>query len=179
MDPLGLPTSNPNILIGGGGAGIDPDVNDLPPTAPPTSPVPGVEPIGQIVTNLVQQARQVGNCLLHGRWAGLGGAFWGWVFGWEVAMGQECGEQMATLLNIAGGAEALEKVVQVITTAQTISDALKVLGSLNTPGAALAAYAGGLAWLIRQLNGPRGIIIQGNWPVIGGPGAFVWAIPGR
>jgi hypothetical protein len=177
IDPLGLPTSHPGILLPGGGSGIDPDVDDLPPVPPPTSPVPGV--IVETIVDLVQQARQVGGCLLNGQWDGLGGHWWGWVFGWEVAMGEECGNQMANLLNIAGGAEALERVVQVITTARTISDALKVLGSLNTPGAALAAYAGALAWLIRQLNGPRGIVIQGNWPVIGGPGAFVWAIPGR
>ena len=56
-------------------------------------------------------------------------------------MNQACGNTMADLLDISGGAEALEKIVNILAAAEHFRCAQKCLGEF-TAGTALAVYAG-------------------------------------
>ena len=47
-----------------------------------------------------------------------------------------------------------------------------------TPALALAIYGWVLSVNIDKVNWSQGVCIQGNWPVINGPGAFIWAVAG-
>ena len=114
--------------------------------------------------------------IIHGHWDGLGGHWWGWPFGWQVAINQPSAANLAYVLTgFKGGARMFDAIVQVIR-AGGVSTGVKALAM--TWAAAAAIYAAALGANILVVNGAKGVKIQGNWPVVGGPGAFIWAIRG-
>lgn len=115
-------------------------------------------------------------CLVRGNWDGLGGHWWGWPFGWQVSLNYECAGTMAGVLMGAGGGGKLFNVIKSVATAQNVSAGIKALSL--TAGTIIAIYAFVLGLNILSVRNNKGVRIQGNWPIIGGPGAFVWAIRG-
>jgi hypothetical protein len=114
--------------------------------------------------------------VIRGNWDGLGGHWWGWPFGWQVAINQPSAANLAYVLTgFKGGARMFDAIVQVIG-AGGVSAGVKALSM--TWAAAAAIYAAALGANILAVNGSKGVKIQGNWPVVGGPGAFIWAIRG-
>ena len=111
--------------------------------------------------------------IINGDWSGLGGHWWGWPFGWSVGISGPTAATLANLLlGINGGGKLFDAVVQAVK-ARGVSAGLK--GLSLTAGAAIMLYAVALGLNIRAVNGKKGVRLQGNWPVVGGPGAFVWA----
>lgn len=111
--------------------------------------------------------------IVKGDWSGLGGHWWGWPFGWSVAISGPTAATLANLLlGVNGGGKLFDAVVQAVK-ARGVSAGVKSLSL--TAGAAIMLYAVALGLNIRAVNGRKGVRLQGNWPVIGGPGAFVWA----
>jgi hypothetical protein len=112
-------------------------------------------------------------CLFEGQWDGLGGSWWGWVLGWQVCMDHDCAEKLQDVLASLGGGDVLKEAGMKLLQ-EGISKALVVVKTSAL--IVLSVYAILLAANIWLVNGPNGVCIQGNWPVIGGPGAFVWAV---
>lgn len=115
-------------------------------------------------------------CLVRGGWDGLGGHWWGWPFGWQVSLNYECAGTMAGVLMGAGGGGKLFNVIKSVISSRNVSAGIKALSL--TAGTVIAIYAFVLGLNILSVRNNKGVRIQGNWPIIGGPGAFVWAIRG-
>jgi len=130
-----------------------------------------------IVAPSIDLALEVASCLIkNGDWGPLGGHTWGWAFGWQVCIDQDCADKLAKLLMDLGGGAALLKAIQQVLSAGGVAAGIAALSL--TAGAALAIYGFLLGVNVKAVNWSRGVCIQGNWPVIGGPGAFVWAAAG-
>jgi hypothetical protein len=157
---------------GGGGVGD----GEKPPKPPGKKPGTGVGIWAGITLPDATLAKDAALCLLHGDWNGLGGNWWGWAFGWQVCLDKECAEKVAKLLISLGGGSALLKSLGEVLAAETIAIGIKALSL--TAGALLAIYALFLGLNIRAVNWEKGVCIQGNWPIVDGPGAFVWAVAG-
>ncbi len=114
--------------------------------------------------------------IVKGDWNGLGDHWWGWPFGWSVGIKGNTADALANLLlGTNGGGKLFDAIYQAIK-AHGISAGTKALSI--TAGTAIALYAVALGLNIKAVNGKKGVRLQGNWPVIGGPGAFVWATKG-
>jgi hypothetical protein len=178
-DPLALPPVEPPD----GGNGFDP--SEPRPSRPqggrPARVLGGITlTVSGIVPPSPEKAREAAECLLKGSWDGLvrGASVFGfnptWVLGWSVCLDQACADKLADLLiSLGGGAILLDAVSKAF--AAGIAAAVNALVALPA-SAVLALYGLLLGALIKALNGPSGVCIHGNWPVVGGPGAFVWAL---
>jgi hypothetical protein len=114
--------------------------------------------------------------IVKGDWNGLGDHWWGWPFGWSVGIKGNTADALANLLlGTNGGGKLFDALYQAVK-AHGISAGTKALSI--TAGTAIALYAVALGLNIKAVNGKKGVRLQGNWPVIGGPGAFVWATKG-
>jgi hypothetical protein len=114
--------------------------------------------------------------IVKGDWNGLGDHWWGWPFGWSVGIKGDTAAALANLLlGTNGGGKLFDAIYQAIK-AHGISAGTKALSI--TAGTAIALYAVALGLNIKAVNGKKGVRLQGNWPVVGGPGAFVWATKG-
>lgn len=114
--------------------------------------------------------------IVKGDWNGLGDHWWGWPFGWSVGIKGNTADALANLLlGTNGGGKLLDAVYQAVK-AHGVSAGTKALSI--TAGLAIALYAVALGLNIKAVNGRKGVRLQGNWPVVGGPGAFVWATKG-
>lgn len=60
--------------------------------------------------------------------------------------------------------------------AESVSAGIRSLSL--TAGIAMAIYAAARGVNVLAVRNSKGVRIQGNWPVIGGRGAFIWAIKG-
>lgn len=166
---------NPIAMPGGGFGGVPPKPPDEKPAKPPgqqgsTGGWQGF--IAPAVDDAVEAAR----CLLNGSWGPLGGNFWGWAIGWQVCINQDCARKLQKLLTGLGGGTALLDSLKTLLGAQSVAAGLKAL--TLTAGLLIAIYGFLLGINIGLVNWAKGVCIQGNWPVIGGPGAFVWAVAG-
>lgn len=132
-------------------------------------------------TSLVQTAGasdyvDIAMGIVKGDWNGLGDHWWGWPFGWSVGIKGNTADALANLLlGTNGGGKLFDAIYQAIK-AHGISAGTKALSI--TAGTAIALYAVALGLNIKAVNGKKGVRLQGNWPVVGGPGAFVWATKG-
>lgn len=114
--------------------------------------------------------------IVKGDWNGLGDRWWGWPFGWSVGIKGNTADALANLLlGTNGGGKLFDAIYQAVK-AHGVSAGTKALSI--TAGTAIALYAVALGLNIKAVNGRRGVRLQGNWPVVGGPGAFVWATRG-
>lgn len=120
--------------------------------------------------------------LKQGFWDGLvrGISIFGinptWALGWSCCVSQECGEKLADLLLGLGGGSLLLDAVAATFAGGGVAAAVSALVALPAV-AVLALFGLVLALNIKAVNGPNGVCIHGNCPVVGGPGAFVWAQP--
>ncbi len=114
--------------------------------------------------------------IVKGDWNGLGDHWWGWPFGWSVGIKGNTADALANLLlGTNGGGKLFDAIYQAVK-AHGVSAGTKALSI--TAGTAIALYALALGLNIKAVNGRKGVRLQGNWPVVGGPGAFVWATKG-
>ena len=171
-------TALPKPGSGGGGGGDNPPKPKNPPMPPPNSGSGGI--------NLppFDDAVAVARCFVNGKWGPL--ANWyitilgvkvpiGFAFGWQVCLDQACADKLANVLMGLGGGTTITGVVQQILV-QGVSAALK--GIVMTAGIALAIYGFLLGLNIKAVNWSKGVCLQGNWPIVGGPGALIWAVAG-
>jgi hypothetical protein len=131
---------------------------------------------GSIVVPPLNDALAAARCLIYGTWEGLGGHWWGWAGGWQVRIDKDCADRIANILMGLGGGPAILDSIRKVVASETIAAGIKALSI--TAGLAISIYGFVLGALIKAVNWAKGVIIQGNWPVVGGPGAFVWAIAG-
>jgi hypothetical protein len=129
-------------------------------------------PVGTLGT--MDDAKTAVRGLIHGKWDGLGGHWWGWPFGWQVKIDNIPATKLAELLLGQNGGGKLLDVLRQILSAESVSTGVKALSM--TAGLAMAIYAAALGANIFAVKNNKGVKLQGNWPVVGGPGAFVWAV---
>lgn len=142
------------------------DTFDAAPLRPAGLPV---SPLGS-----AEDAKTAVRGLIRGDWNGLGGHWWGWPFGWQVKIDNIPATKLAELLLGQNGGGKLLDVLRQILSAESVSTGVKALSM--TAGLAMAIYAAALGANIFAVKNNKGVKLQGNWPVVGGPGAFVWAI---
>lgn len=148
--------------------GVD---NSTPPPRPP-----GSHQLAGVSAASVEDMRIVGRGFSRGKWNGLGGHWWGWPFGWQVAIEPIAAGKLADMLLGFGGGGKVFDAIKFVLSAESVSAGVRALSL--TAGAAAAIYAAALGANIRAVKNSKGVRLQGNWPVVGGPGAFIWAIKG-
>lgn len=129
-----------------------------------------------IVATSTESDRAAVRGFVRGSWTGLGGHWWGWPFGWQVKMSQPAAGQMSQLLiSATGGAKLLALLPSVFASERTGAGTRAVA---TTAALIMSLWAWGLGANILAVMNNKGVKIQGNWPTIGGPSAFVWATKG-
>jgi hypothetical protein len=175
----------PDWMLGGGAAELfarDPSANPFAlgatqyDIAPPRPSDSGTAEASAVQASAAGEYIAAARDIILGDWSGLGGHWWGWPFGWSVGIKATTANTLADLLLGTNGGGKLFDAMYEAVKARGISAGLKAMSL--TAGTAIALYAAALGLNIRAVNGKKGVRLQGNWPVIGGPGAFVWATKG-
>jgi hypothetical protein len=168
-NPIGLPRPG-----SGGGRG-----GDEPPPRPKDQPIKPKIPGSGFTLPILDDIIELGKCFANASFGPylnlyVGRAPIGYLFGFQVCLGHDCADKLSKVLQGTGGgaaaAEVLEKVIS-----EGLNAAIKAFSF--SAGIALAIYGYALGLNIKLVNGTNGVCLQFNWPIIGGPGMLIYAVP--
>ena len=148
----------------------------------PTNPQPAdpqVQEAKNFITERWEEIKQTAACIRDGEWK----THW---WGWECGISFECANRLGNQLTLFGGSGATiigeaiwHAIVEFIKTGLWVAVQISLEG-INGVFLVIGLYAFLLGGLIKLINGPAGVWIQGNWPwpIPGLDIPLVWAIPG-